>query len=86
VAIDYAKHKIRCNAICPGPVETGLTHEYYVDMRKDPVAWKKFVAQVPLGCLGDSEDVAYAALYLASDESRWVTGIDLIVDGGLVAG
>jgi len=85
VAIDYAKHNIRCSAICPGPIETGLTHKYYVNMRKDAKKWKDFVAQVPLGCLGDSDDVAYAALYLASDESKWVTGIDLIVDGGLVA-
>jgi NAD(P)-dependent dehydrogenase (short-subunit alcohol dehydrogenase family) len=86
VALDYARHNIRCNAICPGPVETGLTHEYYVNMRRDPKAWKRFIGQVPLNRLGDSMDVAYAALFLASDESRWVTGIDLIVDGGLVAG
>ena len=86
VAIDYARHNIRCNAICPGPVETGMTHPYYVDMRKNPGKWKKFLSQVPLRGLGDCDDVAYAALYLASDESKWVTGIDLLVDGGLCAG
>jgi NAD(P)-dependent dehydrogenase (short-subunit alcohol dehydrogenase family) len=86
VALDYAKYAIRCNAICPGPVETGMTHQYYVNMRKNPKKWKRFIAQVPLRRLGEAKDVAYAALYLASDEAKWVTGIDLIVDGGLVAG
>ena len=59
--------------------------EIKASLEKADLIERKFVAQVPLGCLGDSEDVAYAVLYLASDESKWVTGIDLIVDGGLVA-
>jgi NAD(P)-dependent dehydrogenase (short-subunit alcohol dehydrogenase family) len=63
-----------------------MTHQYYVNMRKNPKKWKRFIAQVPLRRLGEAKDVAYAALYLASDEAKWVTGIDLIVDGGLVAG
>jgi NAD(P)-dependent dehydrogenase (short-subunit alcohol dehydrogenase family) len=87
-AVDYAPKNIRINAILPGLMKTpmvehsaGLAASY---AKGDVEAmWKKRDAQVPMGHMGEAWDVANAALFLASDESRYVTGIELVVDGGL---
>jgi NAD(P)-dependent dehydrogenase (short-subunit alcohol dehydrogenase family) len=78
MAVDLAAHKIRVNAIAPGPTFTGLTRATYVD----PEARRATEAMIPLGRLGDPEDLVGAVLFLASDESVWVTGSTVTVDGG----
>lgn len=81
VAAHYAKDKIRCNAVCPASVDTpGVA-----SMLSDPEARAGMEAIHPLGRLGRPEDIARAALYLASEESSWVTGVILPVDGGVMA-
>lgn len=87
-AVEYAKDHIRVNAILPGLMKTpmvahsaGLAASYSggdVD-----AMWKARDAQVPMGHMGEAWDVANAALFLASDESKYVTGLELVVDGGL---
>ncbi|MGI9648825.1 MAG: SDR family NAD(P)-dependent oxidoreductase [Acidimicrobiia bacterium] len=79
-AIEWAEHGIRSNAICPGHVETPLTA--YL---QDPEIRAGREAVTPLGRIGQPEDVAAAALYLASDDSGWVTAEALVVDGGIVS-
>ncbi|MEK7837649.1 MAG: SDR family oxidoreductase, partial [candidate division NC10 bacterium] len=83
MAIDYAKHGIRVNAVCPGRVDTPMPRS----RMKPGEDWEEILARwgerIPLGRVGKPEDVASAALYLASDESSWVTGIELVVDGGV---
>lgn len=78
MALELAPHGIRVNAIAPGPTLTGLTRASYAD----PERRRATIAQIPLGRLGEPEDVAGAILFLASDESRWVTGSTVTVDGG----
>ena len=80
MALDLAPHGIRVNAIAPGPTLTGLTRARYAD----PEQRRQTIAQVPLGRLGDPEDLVGAILFLASDESRWATGSTVTVDGGYV--
>ena len=80
MALDLAPHGIRVNAIAPGPTLTGLTRASYTD----PERRRSTIAQVPLGRLGDPQDLVGAILFLASDESRWVTGSTVTVDGGYV--
>jgi glucose 1-dehydrogenase len=78
MALELAPHGIRVNAIAPGPTLTGLTRASYAD----PERRRATIAQIPLGRLGEPEDIVGAILYLASDESRWVTGSTVTVDGG----
>jgi glucose 1-dehydrogenase len=78
MALELASHGIRVNAIAPGPTLTGLTRTSYAD----PERRRATIAQIPLGRMGQPEDIAGAILYLASDESRWVTGSTVTVDGG----
>ena len=88
VAVDYAAKNIRVNAVLPGLMKTpmvetsaGLTSEY--GDGDVEAMWQVRAAQCPMGRMGDAWDVAYACLFLASDESRYITGLELVVDGGL---
>ncbi len=81
MAVDLAGHGIRVNAIAPGPTLTGLTRASYTD----PEARRATEALIPLGRLGQPDDLVGAMLFLASDESRWVTGSTVTVDGGYLA-
>ena len=78
MALDLAAHGIRVNAIAPGPTLTGLTQASY----SDPERRQATIALIPLGRLGDPQDLVGAILFLASDESRWATGSTVTVDGG----
>ena len=80
-AIQYADDGIRCNSIHPGPTVTAMT----AAITDNPEVMERRLREIPLGRLGRVEDVAFGALYLASDESSYITGIELIIDGGLTA-
>ena len=80
-AIQYAKEGIRANSVHPGVIETDMT----ADMLADEAGRQANLARHPIGRLGIPEDVAYGVLYLATDESSFVTGSELVIDGGLTA-
>jgi NAD(P)-dependent dehydrogenase (short-subunit alcohol dehydrogenase family) len=85
LALDYATRGIRVNALCPGIIETPMLREF-ADTRPDPgAAWRSYEAAQPIGRLGTPEECADAALWLVSDESSFVTGVALPVDGGFTA-
>jgi 2-keto-3-deoxy-L-fuconate dehydrogenase len=82
VAADFVKQGIRCNAVCPGTVDTPSL-EARIQAQADPAqARRDFIARQPMGRLGTAEEVAQLNVYLASDESNFVTGQALIIDGG----
>jgi NAD(P)-dependent dehydrogenase (short-subunit alcohol dehydrogenase family) len=81
LAMEGGKHKIRANTISPGLIETGATRE----LLKDPNFINPMMEKLMVGRVGQPEDVAPAAVYLASDESLFVTGADIAVDGGTTA-
>jgi NAD(P)-dependent dehydrogenase (short-subunit alcohol dehydrogenase family) len=80
-AIQYAAENIRCNSVHPGPVETDMLNL----SREGDSELADMKARVPLGRFGKAEDIAYGVLYLASDESSFVTGSELVIDGGRTA-
>jgi NAD(P)-dependent dehydrogenase (short-subunit alcohol dehydrogenase family) len=82
MAMDLAPRKIRVNCVCPGFVRTAMAQP----LLNDPVRHERLVNMHPLGRLGEAHDVAMAVLFLASDESQWITGTSLVVDGGFSAG
>ena len=81
IAVEYGSSGIRSNSICPGLIATDMT----ADLMKDVDLMKEWSKEYPIGRFGKLEDVANACLYLASDESSFVTGITLPVDGGFTA-
>ncbi len=86
VALQYAAKGIRCNAILPGLMKTPMVEFYNPDAYGDgdvELMWRRRDAMCPTGKQGESWDVAYAALFLASDESKYITGTTLLVDGGI---
>jgi meso-butanediol dehydrogenase/(S,S)-butanediol dehydrogenase/diacetyl reductase len=85
MAIDHGHENIRVNAICPSFVETELTDRLVGQVADQAAFRRERAAAHPIGRLGQPEDVAWLAVYLASDESSWVTGAVWPVDGGYVA-
>jgi len=80
LAVQFGPKGVRTNAICPGPVETPLLMDWLV---KDEEAKRIRLARNPSGRFGKPEEIVYMAMYLASDESRWTNGAQLVVDGGI---
>jgi NAD(P)-dependent dehydrogenase (short-subunit alcohol dehydrogenase family) len=81
LAVEYARRGIRANSICPGPIETPLLAE----LLSDPERRQRRLVHIPIGRFGRPEEIARAALFLASDEASFVTGSSLVVDGGITA-
>ncbi|MCH7786031.1 MAG: glucose 1-dehydrogenase [Chloroflexi bacterium] len=80
-AIQYAKDNIRVNSVHPGFAATPLTRESYAD----PERYESTLERIPMGRVGNAYEIAYGILYLASDESSFVTGSELVIDGGVTA-
>ena len=81
IAVEYGSYGIRSNSICPGLIETDMT----ADLMKDASLMQEWSKEYPIGRFGKPEDVASACLFLASDESSFITGTVLPVDGGFTA-
>ena len=81
IAVEYARQGIRANALCPGPVDTPLLQE----LLADPAARARRLVHVPMGRFGLAEEMAKSALFLASDDSSYVTGTEFLVDGGITS-
>jgi NAD(P)-dependent dehydrogenase (short-subunit alcohol dehydrogenase family) len=86
IAVEFASRGIRANSILPGHIDTPMVRQ---SLPSDPKAYEAFVEEratwCPMGHMGEPWDVAYAALYLASDEAKYVTGAELVVDGGVTS-
>lgn len=81
LAVQFARHRVRVNAVCPGPIETPILDPFFVD----PEIKRRFSARIPLGRMGVPDDVVQLCVYLASDESSFMTGSILTIDGGITA-
>ncbi len=80
-AIQYAREGIRCNSVHPGPIDTDMIR----DTLTDPARLNERMQRLPMGRVGTAEEIAYGVLYLASDEASFVTGGELVIDGGTTA-
>jgi NAD(P)-dependent dehydrogenase (short-subunit alcohol dehydrogenase family) len=81
LAVEYARRGVRANALCPGPIQTPLLDE----LLSDPDRRARRMVHIPMGRLGTAAELARAALFLASDDSSFMTGAALVVDGGITA-
>jgi len=81
LAVEYARKGIRANSLCPGPIETPLLAE----LLTDPERRQRRLVHIPIGRFGRPEEIAKAALFLASDDASFMTGSALVVDGGITA-
>jgi NAD(P)-dependent dehydrogenase (short-subunit alcohol dehydrogenase family) len=79
LAVQYGGHGIRANAICPGPILTPMLESLFPSEEER----LKRLSRIPLGRFGRAEDIVYAGIYLASDESSWTTGTTFVIDGGI---
>jgi NAD(P)-dependent dehydrogenase (short-subunit alcohol dehydrogenase family) len=82
-ALELASHQIRVNGIAPGPTETESNLPY---MEQDPEGWKQSMNKIPMGRAGKPHEIAGLAVFLASDEASWLTGVTIPVDGGSIIG
>ena len=85
MAVDFGRHGIRVNALCPSFVITNINRTMFDRMRAEGAPWERLLDQHLLRRLGEPRDVADAALFLASDEARWITGGTCRSDGGYTA-
>ena len=87
IAIDFVTQGIRCNAICPGTVQKPFVEDYLARhfAGQEDEARQQLHARQPIGRMGRPDEIAYAALYLASDEASFATGSALVIDGGWTA-
>jgi NAD(P)-dependent dehydrogenase (short-subunit alcohol dehydrogenase family) len=88
VAVQYAKHGIRVNTVIPGQLHTPMVEARLAKQRTGgdvEALLKQRLARIPLGFMGDGRDTAHAALFLASDEARFITAAEIVVDGGMTA-
>jgi L-rhamnose 1-dehydrogenase len=83
MALELGRYGIRVNAIAPGTIDTDIVRDPEIQQRVDRTAW---TAALPLGRIGTAEDIAGAALFLASDEAAYITGATILVDGGALTG
>lgn len=81
IAVMYARQGIRANSLCPGPIMTPLLAKFLSDDAKR----NRRLVHIPMGRFGEAREIANGALFLASDESSWMTGQSLIIDGGITA-
>jgi NAD(P)-dependent dehydrogenase (short-subunit alcohol dehydrogenase family) len=81
IAVEFARRGVRANSLCPGPIETPLLQQ----LLADPARRQRRLVHIPMGRFGRAEEIANAALFLASDESSYMTGAALVVDGGITA-
>ena len=81
IAVEFARRGVRANSLCPGPIETPLLQQ----LLADPARRQRRLVHIPMGRFGRGEEIANAALFLASDESSYMTGAALVVDGGITA-
>jgi NAD(P)-dependent dehydrogenase (short-subunit alcohol dehydrogenase family) len=82
IAVSYAANGIRCNAMCPGPIDTPILAPWFAEEG----VRERFEEHIPIGRIGQPIDVAKLALFLASDDSSWITGALIPIDGGILAG
>jgi NAD(P)-dependent dehydrogenase (short-subunit alcohol dehydrogenase family) len=85
LALDYATQHIRVNALCPGIIDTPMLRQFADSMPDPEAAWAEYSAAQPIGRLGTPDECAQAALWLASDDASFITGVALPVDGGFTA-
>ena len=81
LAIQFASHNIRSNIILPGPIETGMQ----IRWKKNPKAKKNLEKFIPLNRVGKPSDISNTCVFLLSDEANYITGTEIVVDGGLTA-
>jgi len=81
MAASYGRDRVRVNAICPGTIRTRLTADIIERVEREAAEGR----QIPLGRVGEPEDIARCALFLASDDSSWISGTEIVVDGGALA-
>ena len=86
VAVQYAGTGVRVNSLCPGTVDSPWVGRLLDEAADPETARAALVGRQPMGRLGDPHEIAMAALYLASDDAAFITGTDLVIDGGLTAG
>lgn len=81
VALQYAKDGVRCNTVCPGAIWTPMTDSIY----QDPKRVEAMAARTPIKRVGTPDDISYATMFLLADQASFITGIDLVSDGGILA-
>ena len=86
MALDGAPHGIRANCICPGFVDTPMFEGFIAEQPDPEASLARCAGRTPLGRIGTPCDIADGFVYLASDDARWITGISLVIDGGLTIG